>query len=373
MADARPAVRALAAAATEMIRSDAELLLTPPVVRRWATAAGLPAGWEPGIVLQQLVNLGLPPGTGAEVTEALKGYPVGSTAGLEAAVAARAGSAWEIRVHPDSLREITADALRRPDRFRHLRESFFADTGVRIPLVTLGEDASLPPGGLSFCVFGLTGPLVLDLDAAAEVAADRVTSASARPGALIASALGKLAADRIGALVTTATTARELDRLRASYPKLRGLTSAIGLETVTRLLRALAVEYVNVRNFPLVLQAALDVHERSGSVTDVELLHQVRIRLSHTITRAAAKGADHLEVSRVPKQLEDLSSSDAVARLMAFADQVVASGARHGRVLVTSPQARAAVRIAVATAHPTLAVLGEDELAGAPQVAVTPD
>lgn len=52
---------------------------------------------------------------------------------------------------------------------------------------------------------------------------------------------------------------------------------------------------------------------------------------------------------------------------MAFADQVVASGARHGRVLVTSPQARAAVRIAVATAHPTLAVLGEDELAGAPR------
>ena len=305
------------------------------------------------------------------MTEALKGHPAGSTAGLETAIAARAGSAWEIRVHPDSLREITSDALRRPDRFRRLRESFFADTGVRIPLVTLGEDGSLPPGGLSFCVFGVTGPLVLDLHAAAEVAADRVTSASARPGALIAKALGTLAADRIGALVTTAAIARELDRLSASYPKLRGLTSAIGLNTVTRLLRALAVEYVNVRNFPLILQAALDVHERSGSVTDVELLHQVRIRLSNTITRAAAEGADRLEVSRVPKQLEDLSSSDAVARLLAFADQVVASGARQGRVLVTSPQARAAVRVAVATAHPELAVLGEDELAGAPQVAVT--
>ena len=114
------------------------------------------------------------------------------------------------------------------------------------------------------------------------------------------------------------------------------------------------------------------MHERSGSVTDVELLHQVRIRLSRTITRTAAAGADHLEVSWVPNQLEDLSSSDAVARLIAFADQVVASGARRGRVLVTSPQARAAVRIAVAPVYPTLAVLGEDELAGAPQVAVTP-
>ena len=38
-------------------------------------------------------------------------------------------------------------------------------------------------------------------------------------------------------------------------------------------------------NFPLVLQAALDVHEPSGSVTDVELLHQARIRLSQTTTR----------------------------------------------------------------------------------------
>ena len=184
------------------------------------------------------------------MAEALKGYPVGSTAGLEAAIAARAGSAWEIRVHPGSLREVTADALRRPDRFRHLRESFVADTGVRMPLVTLGEDASLPPGGLSFRVFGVTSPFVLDLHAAAKVAADGVTSASAGPGALMASALGMLAADRIGALVTTATTARELDRLGASYPKLRGLTSAIGLETVTRLLRALVAEHVPVGSFP---------------------------------------------------------------------------------------------------------------------------
>lgn len=383
------AARVLAAWVTEAVRRDAELLISPAVTGLWAAGAGLPAGWDPAAVLRQLLRLGLPPGTGAEVAAALEEHPASSAAGLEAAVAARAATSWEILVPPGSLREITADGLEKPDRFRQLRESFAANTGVRLPQAALAGDTSLPTDAMLFRVFGVTGPLVLRRTATAQAPTDGAladgaaaaawTAASSTPtngetpaasglGDLIAAGLRMLALDCIEALVTTTSTAVELARLGAGYPKLQGLTSAIGLDTVTRLLRALAAEGVNVQNLPLVLQAALDCHERSGAaIDDAELLHQVRVRLGQTITRAAAGGADLLEVSRVPGEMEDLSSPDAVPRLMAFVARVMAPGQHRGRVLVTSPRTRAAVRVAVATVYPALPVLGEDELAGAPQ------
>jgi len=54
-------------------------------------------------------------------------------------------------------------------------------------------------------------------------------------------------------------------------------------------------------------------------------------------------------------------------QLMAFTDQIMASGQQPGRVLVTSPRARPAVRAAVAAVYPALPVIGDDELAGALQ------
>ena len=387
--------RALAAMVTEVVRRDAALLITPTVTALWAEGGGLPAAWDPVLVLRELVRLGLPPGAGAEVAAALREYPAGSRAGLEAAVAARASTPWEILVSPASLREITADALRNPDRFRELRKSFAENTGVRLPKVTIQGDHSLPADAISFRVFGVTGPLVLLHDAtpralpggavtdagpAAGGAAAAGPGANGNPAAggaaasdpseLMAAALRLLTMDRIEALVTTTSTAEQLDQLGALNPKLQGLASAIGLDRVTRLLRALAAEHVNIQNLPLILQAALDYSERSAVPPDeAELLHQVRVRLSQTITRGAAAGADRLMMSRLPSELEDVSSAAAMRRLMAFTDQVMASGQQHGRILVTSPRARPVVRAAVAVMYPELPVIGDDELAGAPQSA----
>lgn len=372
--DAAGAAGALTAMVAETVHTSARLLLTPDVIERWAIGARLPAGWEPETVLRELVSLGLSPGTGAEVNHAIEDLPPGSTAGLEAAISARADGPWDIQVNPDSLRALMARAVTELDRFRKWREAFAADSGVRLPALTIDGDHSLPPGRVSFRLFGVTSPFVFHLPAAAEAPAGEAATVPAgpSPGELMIWALGLFARDRMGALVTTATTARELAGLSRWYPKLSEMTSVFAPETVTRLLRALVTEGVSMCNLPSILQAMLDVYERSGSILDdAELLHQVRVRLSPLVTRAAAGAADHLEVWRVPILSPDLSSSDAADRLLAFASQVATSGTLPGRVLVTSPTARVTVRAVVSAAYPMLAVLGEDELGGTPQAAIT--
>lgn len=366
--DHEMAARTLAAAVTEAVRRDGVLLLTPPVTELWAAKAGLPAGWDPATVLRELVKLGLPPGSGAEVGAELARATAGSVAGLEAVIAVRASAPWELVVSRPTLRKITADAQDHRDRFAQLREWFAADTGLRLPRVVLGGGAA-PDHGVLIRLFGVTGPVVLLHPAPAAPAADRPGDEPAQvefPAAceVIATALAVLAKDRSNALVTISSTARRVDQLGRSLPKLSGLTPAMGLEIVTRLLRALAAEDVNIRSLPLILQAAVDCHERAGSLIDeAELLHQVRVRLGQTITRAVASGADHLDVTRLPGELEDLSSPDATARLRTFAAHLTAG--QRG-VLVTTPQARAGVCAAVAPGYPTLTVLGEDELSGTP-------
>lgn len=370
--DSRLAARALAAVVTEAVRRDAGLLLTPPVIELWAASAGLPAGWDPAAVLRELVNLGLPPGGGAEVTRELAGHPAGSVAGFEAAVAARADMAWEIVVPQPSLREITADAVQNPDRFQRLRDWFATDSGVRFPGVVLRDGATSLGAEVLVRVFGVTGPPVLLHPAASTEPGEVPRTAAGEPtGDVIVSALATLARDRIDALVTTASTARLLDQLGHSFPRLHELTAAIGLETVTRLLRALAAEGVSIRNLPPIVQAVADWAERSGSPPDqAELLHYVRVRIAQTITRAAAAGADHLAATRVPSQLENVSFPEAVAGLLDLAAQVTASGQRGG-ILVASAQARADVHAAVTVSYPMLTVLGEDELTGTPLYATT--
>ena len=365
--DSRLAGRVLAAAVTEAVRRDAELLLTPPVIELWAASAGLPAGWDPAAVLHELLNLGLPPGDGAEVSRELAGHPAGSVAGLEAAVAARALGAWEIVVSLPSLREITADAVQNPDRFQRLRDRFANDSGVPFPRVVLSGGATSLGAEVVVRMFGVTGPSVLLHPAAsAEPGAAPPTAAGQPAAEVIVSALAALAKDRIGALVTTTSTGRLLDQLGRSFPKLHGLTAAIGLEAMTRLLRALAAEGVSIRNLPPIVQAVTDYAERSGLPPDqAELLHYVRLRIAQTITRAAAAGADHLVATRVPSQLENVTSPAVAAGLMDLAAQVTASG-QHGGILVASARARAGMHAALMAEYPMLTVLGEDELTGTP-------
>ena len=358
----------------ETVHTSANLLLTPDVIERWAIGARLPAGWEPETVLRELVSLGLSPGTGAEVNHAIEDLPPGSTAGLEAAISARADGPWDIQVNPDSLRALMARAVTELDpRFRKWREAFAADSGVRLPALTIDGDHSLPTGRVSFRLLGVTSPFVFHLPAAAEAPADEAATVPAgpSPGELMIWALGLFARDRMGALVTTATTARELAGLSRWYPKLSEMTSVFAPETVTRLLRALVTEGVSMCNLPSILQAMLDVYERSGSILDdAELLHQVRVRLSPLVTRAAAGAADHLEVWRVPILSPDLSSSDAADRLLAFASQVATSGTLPGRVLVTSPTARVTVR-AVVSGVSDAGRPWRGQVGGTPQAAIT--
>ncbi len=372
LADARDAGRigaTLAVIVTEAARAEAVSLLTPPVIARWAADAGLPAGWDPGTVLHELVSLGLAPGKGTEIAGAIAGAtgrPLDrDITGLEALIAWRASGPWEVRVHHESLRLLTEDARANSDRFRQLRKLLSVDKGLQLPRITLEEDASIVPGQASFRLFGVTSPVIVDFGSAPETRGpgSGVSAGPGSPVTLIASALYQLGLDRRGALITTATMATDLSRLSPSHPRLAALVASAGLETVTRLCRSLAVEGAHAGNVLPILQASLDVRERSDSaLSDEELLREVRAQVSGMIAWVAARGAGRLTVWRVPEALEQLDSAAAARGLLRLAHRA-ASETTPGQVLVTTRQARPAIRAAIAARYPDLPVVSEDELA----------
>lgn len=381
--DAHSIGRTLTAIVTEAARADAVLLLTPPVVTRWAANARLPAVWEPGTILRELISLGLSPGDGGELAEAIAGSGGPQlemdTAGLEALIASRATSPWEICLNHGSLHHLTSNTLIDPNWFRQLHMLLASDKGLLLPRITLKEDVSPTPGQVSFRLFGVTSPIVLDINSSAVMPGQGTeqehgtSEASESPVKLVASALYLLALDRSGALITTTTMAEKLEHLSQSYPRLAELISATGIETASRLCRSLASEGVNVANMLPILQATLDVRERSNfTLSDEELLRQVRARLSRMITWSAADGADHLTAWRVPEALENVQSESEVDKLLILAHRA-ASETTPGQVVVTTRQARMAVRAAVAAGYPDLPVLSDDELTGAPLVTVSQD
>ena len=105
-----------ATAATERTRSDAELRLIRPGGQEVGHCSWAPGGSGSRQPSTAACKPATPPGTGSRGDQALEGDPVGrGTAGLEAAVAARAGSAWgDPGFTLDPSCDATADALRRP-------------------------------------------------------------------------------------------------------------------------------------------------------------------------------------------------------------------------------------------------------------------
>jgi hypothetical protein len=397
----------VATLATEAVRRHAATLLTPGVVARYAEAFEMEPGRALGEALRLATRLGVSIADGETVREVLATEGENDPSDAAESVAARlvqpslAGgkrdAQWQLHVHPRYLRALAATNGDDSKVFPDIREALYIARGVRLPWLMFVEDESLPELGFAVRAHSVRTPPFIGLppgsalirgqpaspDRAAAPAVDPFDGAPAwvNPGGeqaprdalsatrVIALVVLGVAHSRAASLVTNNTTADDLQRLSALYPRLgQAAEELVPTARLTRLLRRLVREAVSVRDLGTLAQLMLDQRARSGGLpSDDELLRVVRRGIRSAINLTAAGGEEQLVAHRTPASLEqrlrDGTDLDAPGeRELGGLLAAVVSPAPTGVALVTAADVRARLSALVADEQPRLAVLAEDEI-----------
>ena len=175
------------------------------------------------------------------------------------------------------------------------------------------------------------------------------------------------------------TVSASLEPLTGVFPHTaRTLDSLLSRTTLTRVLRGLLEERVSVRDFLSIAQNLIDSAERRGATRVDDLVEDVRTGLRWLVTSRASRGTDtivcylldpHLE-RRVPAtSLQDQGPIDQLNEALAQELMQLPATAQPPCILV-APEARRAIRLALAERFPNVAVVSFAELA--PGVHVQP-
>jgi FHIPEP family len=245
---------------------------------------------------------------------------------------------------PNPGESATLEARSIMQKLDEMRERFFLDLGVRLPVVRLGEDATLAEREFRLRINDLRLPtkrglgrseFLVDMDPrrlrslglAGQLAQNPVTGA---PAAILgdpeaanqAKAKGLTVVDReryiveacdhelrrhAGAFVVAEGLQHELDLLRPRYFHIVSATETrFGEPVIAHVLRNLVTEGVSMRDLPGVLEAMLSLKEAEhiGGDGKEKAIEAVRDRLKDSIAYNSARGYKTLPIYRIAEDID---------------------------------------------------------------------
>lgn len=326
----------------------------------------------------------------------------------------------EIVVEPGHLEDITAGIADEVGlMFPYLRESIYAELGVRMPDLRLVEDATMPPLSFRFRVNNLLTPPFLGfssdfrlINATPDQLREVIPGADVSPSCVLETgsaiipvmseqlaqsmgyttwsplshlvlALADVVRQNAAAFVDQRVVSGELDLARSLRPELVPLAAAaISIPRLTRLLRALVSEGISIRNLAHYLQGVLDL-AANGMLdgSEATLLARTRTLSAREITSHAMKNGKSvvaylldpdLEAAAVAAELTETTDDDDELRrvvLDALDDELATLPLTATvPVLLATSSARQPIRNAIRTAWPRMTVVAYDELIPAANV-----
>jgi hypothetical protein len=406
-------VTAVAELAGHAAAADASSMLGPEQVSAWLERAAMPATEGIGDVLVTLLDLRLSIGDHSRIAALVAGRPNASAADtVEHVVEAVRRDTLEVRVEPSYLEEITTTGFdANPAVFPFLRDGLYAELGLRLPRLRLVPDPEMAARCLAIRVNDVTTPpvvgippgmclvnaLVTQLAAAPDIR-EALNPATGEAGAYVPANLraeleqsryttwdpighlvltvAEAARVHVRALVDRTVVASELDLFSRLQPVLAQSAQAIiPITRLTRLLRSLLDERVPVRDLRCLLQALIDHEVTSGlPESDEALLALARRAFGAAITGKASQWGSIRALLIDPVLAAGLVSADGTAGearrslVAALGTEMAAPGSSATPALLTTADARLAVRRAIRGAWPRITVLALEELSPAATV-----